>query len=120
MNYLHSYETLDDFYTARGGRISGESDYGAHNIDDLGAFNLKPLRGTWGDIRVSHVHSTGDFYALEYCTGHVVLLGFVDHTLEEAIINEHLSDWADCKEPGRPLSWFKQRLLLNIKSDKNV
>ena len=120
MNYLHSYATLDDFYTARSGSRSGESDYGSFNVDDLNAFNSKPLRGTYGNIRVTHVHNTGDFYALECYTGHVILLGTVDNTYDERLVYQHFGDWADCEAPGRPLSWFKERLILPIIVEKDV
>lgn len=116
MNYLHSYSTIDDFYVARGGSISGESDYGVHNIDDLNAFNERPLRGNYGNIRVSHVHNTGDFYAMECVTGRVILLGSVDSVLDEPIIHNHFIDWADGEDMGRPLSWFKERLAKQIKN----
>ncbi len=115
MNYLHSYASIDDFYTARGGSRSGESDYGGYNIDDLRAFNERPLRGSYGNIRVSHVHNTGDFYALEYSTGRVILLGSVGDNIDEPTVYNHFGDWADGEGQGRPLSWFKERLALRIK-----
>ena len=105
------YAMIHDFYAARGGALSGESDFGAWWTDG-------PPRGP--RYRVSAVHDTGDIYAVNQWTGEVELLGHVEpgecpggvrhdlyagcaYTLAEA----RLKGWAD---EARDLAWVRERL----------
>ena len=65
MNAL--YLSIDSFYDMRGGRWSGESDFGVHWRDGK----------QWPRYRVSVVRDTGDVYAVNQQTGAVELLGNV-------------------------------------------
>ena len=113
------------FYAARGGRSTqGESDYGGFNRDDLGLNLQRPMQTLripgWSscphgetDYYVSHVHDTGDFYAVEGrfdTTAQVALLGSVGPGHEEPEVYGHFADWAQGDGPGRPFSWFVERI----------
>ena len=120
---VEKFATLDDFYEARGGGYSGESDYGKFNRDDLGV-ELSRVREVaetgvefvpYGDpnYRVTYVHDTGDFYAMENrfdTSAEVVLLGSVGPGHEEPEVYVHFADWARGDDPGRPFSWFVERI----------
>ena len=90
------YASADAFYEDRGGRFSGESDFGAWNYDDCGLFSARADKGIEGKITelggevvfvvragsnnritVSVVDDTGDVYAVQHGLGErrVVLLG---------------------------------------------
>ena len=85
------FESLKDFYEDRGGRISGESDFGAWNKDDMMVFSMpeksigdRVLAGVGiivsaaqnRPLRVSVVAETGDVYAFEErLPSRVALLG---------------------------------------------
>ena len=60
-----SYPSLEQFYDGRGGRHSGESDFGEFNWDD--AINPDPgeSQAQRGRLRVALVHDTGDLYAVD-------------------------------------------------------
>ena len=101
-----------EFYAERGGTFSGESDYGHFNWDDEvvrpGAF----APGSWmyRRLMVSHVHDTGDWYAVDSSgAGEAVLLGTVAGDIPEPEVYAFFSDWARNHEPGRPLTWFRER-----------
>jgi hypothetical protein len=116
--WLDHFDTMVEFYDARGGEHSPEWDYGVHWIETKGR--------TWPGWRVSWVVETGDVYAV--CTGKpsVVVLGNVPRVGEypygqrsvrtdswtefkDAQTIERLMDgWWD--EPHRPLSWVLARL----------
>ena len=106
-----SYPSLDQFYDWRGGRHSGESDYGEFNWDDA----IKPAPGESqaqrGRLRVALVHDTGDLYAVDNGgQGPVLLLGtFQQHRSREQV-EQRLADWTERDGPGRPRSWFHERI----------
>ena len=120
---VEKFLTLDDFYEGRGGGYSGESDYGKFNKNDLGV-ELSRVRETTEtgfvfvpagepDYRVTYVHDTGDFYAVENrfdTSAEVVLLGSVGPGHEEPEVYVHFADWAGGDGPGRPFSWFVERI----------
>ena len=116
------FDNIGRFYEERGGGFSGESDYGKYNRDDLAVGLLAPTTTPGGlvfvpfgepDHRVSHVHDTGDFYAVEGRvddTGQVALLGSVGAGHPEPEVYAHFGDWAEGAGPGRPFSWFVERI----------
>lgn len=94
-NYRH-YASVGAFYEDRGGKFSGESDFGVWNYDDCGLFSAGADSGievekmeVGGEeafvvsatrnsrIRVSVVEDTGDVYAIRHGLGEgrIVLLG---------------------------------------------
>ena len=117
------FENLDSFYGARSGGYSGESGYGRFNKDDLGV-GLKRVMGTTEtglvfvpagepEYRITYVHDTGDFYAMENrfdTNAPVALLGSVGTGTALGKVDEHLVDWARGDGPGRPFSWFVERI----------
>ena len=119
---VEKFATLDDFYKARGGGYSGESDYGNFNVDDLGV-GLNRVREAaetgvefvpYGNpnYRVTYVHDTGDFYAVENrfdTSAEVALVASVGPGHEEREVYAHFADWAEGDGPGRPFSWFVER-----------
>ena len=71
-----SYPSLDQFYDWRGGRHSGESDYGGFNWDDAIKPAPRESQAQRGRLRVALVHDTGDLYAADNSgQGPVLLLG---------------------------------------------
>ena len=120
---VEKFTTLADFYEARGGGYSGESDYGNFNVDDLGV-GLSRAREVaetgvefvpYGDphYRVTYVHDTGDFYVVENrfdTSAEVALLGSVGPGHDEPEVYVHFTDWARGDGPGRPFSWFVKRI----------
>ena len=107
---------MESFYVDRGGKSSPESDYGCHNVDDLGVNPTDPRpHRSWLRYRVSYVEKTGDFYAVALvggfaAGGHVILLGSVGPGHVEKDVYAHFEDWAEGKGSGRPLSWFVERI----------
>ena len=123
------YKGLREFYDARGGTFSEESEYGGHHwIDRIGGplspvvvipgftvidgkveFIVRPAA-----MRVGFVHDTGDLYAvlqgktLEEEDGPVLLLGTVAGEPDE--VDSFMGDWKDSEHLGRPLSWFTDRI----------
>ncbi len=106
------FATIHDFYTARGGERSGESDFGAWWTDG------REPRPRGPRYRVSVVHYTGDVYAVNHWTGEVELLGSVgptdcpdgmDHDADcpYALVEASLKGWA---EERRDLDWARERL----------
>ena len=90
------YASVDAFYEDRGGRFSGEMDFGVWNYDDCGLFSARADTDIEGEktelggeeifvvsargnsrITVSVVDDTGDVYAVQHGLGEgrVVLLG---------------------------------------------
>jgi len=90
------YASIRQFYADRGGKFSGESDFGVWNYDDCGLFGpalgddvereniqvgddefIVINAGRNNRIRVSVVDETGDVYALQFGIGEerVALLG---------------------------------------------
>ena len=131
-----TYADLDAYYEASPTAFrSGESDYGVWNYDDLGIFHvaLSPLR-----VRVSHVHLTGEFYAVTHFAhgDKLAILGRVQapptdaveawldpdrplnrrsdwwKAIEKTVQNTYavFDGWADGEGLGRPLSWFVHRI----------
>ncbi len=106
------FATIHDFYDARGGERSDESDFGAWWTDE------GELRPRGPRYRVSVVHQTGDVYAVNHWTGVIELLGSVgptdcpdgmDHDADcpYALVEASLKGWAD---EGRELEWARERL----------
>ena len=104
------YAMIHDFYAARGGALSGESDFGAWWTDG-------PPRGP--RYRVSAVHDTGDIYAVNHWSGEGEFLGHVDpgdcggpaHGHEDdctyTLVEARLDGWAD---EVHELDWARERL----------
>ena len=69
---LSRYDTLQDFYAARGGERSGETDFGLFHYPEEDAAVPAWQRNHW---RVSVVADTGDVYAQNLQRGTVRLLG---------------------------------------------
>ena len=71
-----SYPSLDQFYDWRGGRHSGEADYGEFNWDDAIKPDPRESQAHQGRLQVALVHDTGDLYAVDNSgQGPVLLLG---------------------------------------------
>lgn len=105
------FATIKDFYDARGGERSGESDFGAWWTDGS-AIPRGPR------YRVSAVHETGDVYAVNHWTAEVELLGsvgptdcpnYLDHdpVCPYALVETRLKGWSD---EAHDLEWARERL----------
>ena len=133
------YESMNEFYNDRGGRRSGECDYGVWHRDDMMLFATAPrtlsgvAMGEFGTVysaehnkmvRVSVVAETGDVYAFELSGQRAALIGNVglaDEQWDTRPIQERspvyertdevLANWADLTGGlGQELSWFVNRL----------
>ena len=106
-----SYPSLEQFYDWRGGRHSGEADYGWFNWDDAITPDPGESQAHQGRLRVVLVHDTGDLYAVDNIgQGPVLLLGtFQQHRSREQV-EQRLANWAEGDGPGRPLSRFRERI----------
>jgi hypothetical protein len=110
------FDSLDAFYARRGGRHSGEADYGVFWH-----------RGytTYPNFRVSVVHDTGDVYALNLTTNAVEVLGTLDHVNLCANLRNGAHDaelcaypiaerlfegWTDHIHESNSLAWIRARL----------
>ena len=98
-----AWDTLTEFYAARGGLRSAEADYGARN-DGLAHM------GRYCPWRVSVVASTGDLYAAAACScgqhPRILLLGGVEPDPQYSDADERFAGWES--EP-RGLDWFWSR-----------
>lgn len=112
------YDSIDEFYAARGGARSGESDCG-----------VMWHRGhtTYPNFRVSVVHDTGDLYAFNQTTHAVKVLATLEHSggcdprtmryphdsdlCAYAIAENWLDGWADHISDPDSLGWIRDRLL---------
>lgn len=119
------FASIDEFYTTRGGKYSGESDFGVHWYEAHDATPVpRGLLGTSGiqaRFRVSVVHDTGDIYAIKFWDNTVELLGtipthcdapdFRSHPAECAyeITDKLFEGWA--QDGAKPLSWIRERIL---------
>ena len=124
------YKGLREFYDARGGAFSKESEYGRnHWIDRIGgpggpAFVIPGHTIVDGKVkftsrsarmRVRFVHDTGDLYAvlqgktLEEADGPVLLLGTVAGEPDE--VDAFIGAWKDSEVLGRALTWFTDRIV---------
>jgi hypothetical protein len=92
------FDSIDAFYDARGGRFSGESDFGVHWCDGR----------TWPRYRVSVVKDTGDVYAIRHTNGVVELLGNVGREDAYDCAEEILDGWEDPEVIQ--LDWARERL----------
>ena len=124
MRPIAVYASMNAFYDDRGGRASGETDSGIHNINDLdwdhtersensGRVRFIPVVSP--RVRVSTVKETGDTYAICEAVGSptVALLGRL--TLPQSddaypAITRAFRGYADGPGLGKPLSWFVQRI----------
>ena len=102
-----TFKNLEELHLARGSKNSLESDYGGENHDDLGIFQTG---NSTKHILVAHVDRTGDFYAQDRYTGRIALLGIVTPGFPEKEVHQGFKDWADGEGPGRPLSWFQEKI----------
>ena len=125
------YKGLREFYDARGGTFSEESEYGMYHWIDricgpphpavvvsgltvIDEQEVVIVRAAWDRLRVSFVHDTGDIYAVLHGTGPeesggpVVLLGTVAGEPDQ--VDAFMDDWKDGEGLGRPLSWFTDRI----------
>ena len=61
---------------------------------------------------VVHVEETGDWHAARgVMDGPVILPGTLERpNVPEKNVHEFFRDWADRNGPGRPLSWFRERI----------
>ena len=106
-----SYPSLEQFYDGRGGGHSGESDFGGFNWDDAIKPDPRESRAQRGRLRVALVHDTGDLYAVDNRgQGPVLLLGTFHQQRSREQVEQRLADWAEGDGPGRPLSWFRERI----------
>lgn len=105
----------DEFYAERGGKLSGEQDYGVHWRSGNGLIGHPRYR-------ISVVHDTGDVYA-EATDGTIVLLTTLDHgcvmnglfhgggpaPCPYEIGERVFAGWAEvCGQPNS-YEWFKAR-----------
>lgn len=111
---MKTYRTIDEFYAARGGELSRESDYGVQwCASEAGQFPL------W---RVSYVKETGDVYATRQRNGvgpEILLLGTVPpietpdtdfDTAWDKPLDDLLPEWwIVCGTPFS-LQWVQQQL----------
>ena len=111
------FQSLRAFYNARGGLSSVESDYGGYNWDDGHLTEChycitRPWACPFHRLRVTHVHDTGDFYAtLPGQPGPIILVGTLSlNGQPEHQVHHHMGDWAQGPSPGRPLTWFANRI----------
>ncbi len=133
------YESMHEFYCDRGGRMSGECDYGVWHYGDMMLFTTAPRAvsgvpmGEFGTVysaersrrvKVSVVAETGDVYAFELSGHRAALIGNVglaDKQWGTRPIRERspvyeradvvLPNWADMSGGlGQELSWFVNRL----------
>ena len=111
---MTEFKNIEAFYTARGGRHSLESDYGGFNWDDhaVDSWIRPPHISSGHRYMVAHVGETGDWYATRgMADGPVILLGTLERPgVPEKDVHEFFRDWADGNGPGRPLSWFRDRI----------
>ena len=103
------FRDVEAFYDARGGRRSGESDFGSWWTDSVRGYPY---------FRVSAVHDTGDVYAVNLASGEVELLanfgsggcgeraGHGEACVYSAV-DDLLRGWADCHQQ---LQWARHRL----------
>ena len=126
---MNFFRSIEEFYEKRGGRFSGESQYGVSNYPDQDRDRPPQMRHRF---RVCHVHSTGDWYA--HCEDNrgfsgfrVLLLGTLqnpsiadrinsldhaEHSAAQETVTSYFHDWARGDEPGRPFSYFINRIEL--------
>lgn len=115
------FPTLKEFYRHRGGEWSPESDYGRFNwldgeLPECRNCLTNPSNCHDHRLRVSHVHDTGDVYAVPHADqsgdGGAVLVGRFDKTGKEGRLqaNEAFENWARGETLGRPLSWFSDAI----------
>ena len=121
---IQIWHSIDQFYDQRGGRRSGEIDYGVWHRNDLDWY----LPADY-PCRVSVVDTTGDVYAIAELSGHIALLGTLHreaqdsskatanrtHGLQDSrtyrLAQLRFEHWAeDPSSLGKPLSWFIERL----------
>ena len=117
-----AFSGLTEFYEARGGERSPESDYGFQNWDariHVGCTGcitrpfhscamLRRLREIHVQLRVVHVQHTGDLYAVSADT--LWLLDTVPDELPKPQVHSYFIDWAESPGPGRSISWFTARI----------
>lgn len=111
-----AYPNIAIFHRRRGSAGSAESDYGANHYDDYSTLGGIAA----GAVRVTYVHDTGDFYAIDESDGYnveyarVALLGTLvnpDRTpASPEKANALMEGWLPRTGQGRPLSWFVSRL----------
>ena len=117
MRVVEEYTSIDEFYDTCGGRYSGESDYGNFNWDDGNLPECRDcLKKPWSchfhKLSVSFVQDIGVWYAhADARRGRVTVIGQLTLNGEsEKEVYAHFRDWAKGGTPGRPLSWFRQRI----------
>lgn len=109
-----TYQSVDAFYEAQGGRASGECMFGVHHYNDL---PVGPTSNPQTPIarlppwEVNVVEDTGCVYAQTLGTagkgGAVVLLGKVAAGDRYADAEQRFAGWSETAR--RPLSWFARR-----------
>ena len=137
------YANKDGFYTERGGRWSGELDYGVWHVDDIGVDAATRSRRAVsrhsvtlgghpaamisasgsGRYTVSLVEDTGDVYAWRDDDTPLALIANLPGTPESRrdTAEKLLSGWAKIcpgRGMGKPLSWFVGRLADHIVDSK--
>lgn len=107
------YRNLKTFLEHRGGDHSLEDYYGRNHYDDYSIFSSRRP----GHISVRYILETGDLYAID--EAHEALSRVILFTrLQDAAgrplppneVSRILRGWAAPGGPGRPISWFVQRL----------
>ena len=111
---LRTYASPEAMKQLRGGLLSIESDYGYKNWDDLRLPGFPTQQDQTAGLQVTHIISTGDFYATPSTQETpVALLGRVRHhegaILDDREVHHLLWDWAETGI-SRPLSWFIERI----------
>ena len=109
-----AFSRLTEFYEARGGEPSPESDYGFQNWDariHVGCTGCitRPFHSCdmLRRLREVHVQHTGDLYAGSANT--LWLLDTVPDELPKPQVHSYFVDWAESPGPGRSISWFTDR-----------
>ena len=109
-----AFSGLTEFYEARGGERSPESDYGFQNWDariHLGCTRciIRPFHSCdmLRRLREVHVQHTGDLYVGSADT--LWLLDTVPDELPKPQVHGYFVDWAESPGPGWSISWFTAR-----------
>lgn len=93
------FSSIDVFYVARGGKLSGEYDFGVWWTDRAAR---RGMPSGWPRFSVSVVHDTGDVYAKNLTTGEVELLGMLEGHSTDQCKRYSGEDWLTHDDPDCP------------------
>ena len=106
------FESMDEFYLQRGGRLSAKLSFGSFNWDDSVPVETASASDAVLDrlMLVALVRDTGDWYASG--KDGVYFLGRICAGVPESDVREMFreNDDIDRNGPGQPLSWFRDRI----------